>query len=204
MEFSIFKNKGDGIIAQNNSQRFTIAVLAATVVAEGVIIGWLASNQRTVFMPPANITKEFWIEGNAVSKTYLDMAMGHVSENLLNITPENARKSMNTILPLVQANFYEEYKKQIERQASYLMRNNVSQTFYRQNIDYSKNGVADVQGILNSIVGDRVISTKQIHLNIAYKVSDGKFTILKINLKDNMEQINDDMKAREADTDEVK
>lgn len=188
MNFKKFTNKTDDIIATNNSQRFAIAVLSAVILAEGVLIWKLTNSQRTVFMPPANITKEFWIEGNAVSKTYLDMVLGHVSENMMNITPSNARKSMNTVLPLVKPQFYEEYKKQIAQQVEYIERNDISQTFYQQNIDYSKNGIGDVQGILVSVIGDKVISRKQVHMNIRYEVSDGKFTILNIALKDKDEQ----------------
>lgn len=191
MNFKKFTHKTDDVIASNNSQRFAIAVLSAVILVEGALIWKLANSQRTVFMPPASITKEFWIEGNAVSKTYLDMVLGHISENLMNITPANARKSMQSVLPLVKPQFYEEYKKQIAQQVEYIERNDISQTFYQQNIDYSRNGIGDVQGILVSVIGDKVISRKQVHMNIKYEVSDGKFTIINIALKDKDEQEKD-------------
>lgn len=198
MDKKIFQAKTDTTLAQNNTLRFALAAVCMLALGEGIIIGWLASTQRTVFMPPTNITKEFWIEGNAVSKTYLDMVIGHIAETMLNLTPENAEKSMSSVLPLVKPNFYEEYKKQISRQAAYLAENSITQTFYLQNIDYSHNNVADVQGVLSSVVGDKVISSKQIHFKVTYHVSGGKFEVLNISLKDNQQQMDEDMKEGSA------
>jgi conjugal transfer pilus assembly protein TraE len=198
MDKKTFVAKRDSVLAQNNTFRFALMIVSVLALGEGGIIGWLTSTQRTVFMPPVTLTKEFWIEGNAVSKTYLDMVIGHIAETMLNLTPENAEKSMSSVLPLVKPSFYQEYKKQIAKQAAYLVENTITQTFYLQNIDYSRNGVADVQGILSSIVGDKVISTKQIHFKVTYHVSGGKFEVLNISLKDNQQQMDEDMKVEES------
>lgn len=199
MNFKVFTAKTDSVLAQNNTLRYAIAILSTLVLGEGVVIGWLSSTQRTVFIPPANITKEFWIEGNNVSKTYLDMVIGHVAESILNLTPENAVKSMSSVLALVKPEFYSAYQLQIQQQANYLIQNSIAQTFYLQNIDYTtKSGVADVQGVLKSVVGDKVVSTKQIHLKISYHVSGGKFEILNISLKDNEQQQKEDAMAKEG------
>lgn len=190
MDYKKFKFETDSIRAINNSLRYYLAVAATIILIEGVTIVLLATSQKTVFMPPGNITKEFWIDGNTVSKSYLDMTVEYIANTMLNLTPESADKRMKTILPLITSDYRTAYEKELTMQAAYISSNNLTQIFYMQSIDYSKPGIAVAQGMLQKVIGDRVVDRQHVHLSITYKINNGQFQIVKLALRNDTEQFN--------------
>jgi conjugal transfer pilus assembly protein TraE len=179
-----FKNLKDNYLKEN-------ALLKSVLVIEGVLIVYLiytvvekTDSQRTVFLPPQNTYKEFWISGDTVSKTYLETMGNFIAHNLLNITKDNSAQMIENILPLVDSMTYYEVKKELQKMHEYVKDNNLARSFYIGYIETLPNNKIVVNGSLADSISNKIVRTQNVKLEINYKVKFGLFHILNLNLVD--------------------
>ena len=182
MKWDKFKFKLDKYMYENYTFRIITLIMAGIIGFETYIIVERTDSQKVVFMPPSAITKEFWISGNMVSKSYLEQVGLFIASNLLNIDSNTAKYTIKNILPLVQPNFYYKVKNMLMEQVQYIQDNDISRVFYPSIVKIQK-GKLDVLGVIKDIIGDKVVSHSQIDVEIKYKIKQGRFWITGIIVK---------------------
>lgn len=178
-----YKFKLDGYIYENWTFRIVTLILSGVIVYQGILLSEKVNNQRVVVLPP-KVDKEFWVAGNVVSKAYLEQMGQFVAFYLFNIDKDTAKVSVENILTYVEPKFYGEVKKMLYEQVNYITENDIARVFYPSMIDVSQKGIIKVIGILKDIIGDKVVSSRQVELEIGYKIKQGRFWIVSLKVKE--------------------
>ena len=178
-----YKFKLDKYIYENWTFRIVTLILSGVIVYQGILLSEKVNNQKVIVLPP-KVDKEFWVAGNVVSKSYLEQMGQFVAFYLFNIDKDTAKISIENILTYVEPKFYGEVKKMLLEQVNYIIENDISRVFYPSIIDVSKKGIIKVVGILKDIIGDKVVSSRQIELEIGYRINQGRFWIVSLKVKE--------------------
>lgn len=171
----IKKNTLDKFQIENVTSRYIIGFLVLLIMWQQFVLSNRITGQRTVFMPPKIVTKEFWIAGNEVSSSYLEMMGQFVIFNLFDVTPENAKFNGDNLLAIVEPKFYEAVDSTIQTQQNYLTVNQISRTFYIGKINAKTPGVIVVEGLLREHIADKMISKQNVVVSISYNIEQGRF-----------------------------
>jgi len=180
MLFDKFKFKMDKYIYENWSFRIITLGLLGVIIFQQYLISNRINNKRIVFMPPKIITKQFWVAGNQVSKTYLQEMGKFIVFNLMNITKEFAKDNMNNLLILVPPSHYYNIKASLMQQMKYVTENAISRIFFPSRVDVNKKGLIKVIGIVKDIISDNIIKSEQNTIEIRYRIIQGRFWIYSI------------------------
>ena len=172
-----YKNSLDKYIFENITFRFITTILILLIVYLVWVLSTRINAQKVVFMPPKVITQEMWVTGSEVSKSYLEEMGQFVAFNLLNITKHNANSNIDNIMPLIEAQYYNQVKGELIAQTEYIINNSISRTFFVSLIDANTKGKIVVDGVIKDIVGDKVVTSKNTLVNIGYKIAQGRFWI---------------------------
>ena len=183
MDFIKFKNAKDSLLGQNLVLKVGIIAMVVTNIYLVHTVVKKTDSQRTVFIPPQNTYKEFWVNGNTVSNSYLTMMGNFVSHNILNVSTKNAEMLMGNILPLVASSSFTEVKKELQRMYNFLKDNQMSRVFYLSFVDTSTPNKLIVKGSISDFVSSQALRTKQINLEIDYNIEFGRFYIVNLSLK---------------------
>jgi conjugal transfer pilus assembly protein TraE len=178
-----YKFKLDKYIYENWTFRIVTLILSGVIVYEGILISEKVNNQRVVVLPP-KVSKPFWVSGNLVSKSYLEQMGQFVAFYLFNVNSNTAKISVENILPYVEPKYYGEVKKMLYEQVQYIIDNDISRVFYPSAINVDNKGVIKVIGILKDIIGSKVVSSRQVELDVRYKIKQGRFWITSIVVKE--------------------
>lgn len=182
MDFNRFKNKLDGVAFENKTFRIVTLVMAFTILVMAFILVAKVEDQKVVVMPPFVTLKEFWITGENVSDSYLEMVADGVAFNVLNISPER-KPNTEFLYALTPPQFQNDVRGAIESQIKFIQNNGISQVFYTSGYDLKTKGLLRVTGLLKQYVGDKKMESSIHHLEISYYVKGGRFWIKGIDLK---------------------
>lgn len=178
----IYKNFKDSVLMQN-------ALLKLTVVCFGIsnifLVHQLVTNsnsEKTVFLPPQNTYKEFWVSGDVVSESYKRMIGNFIANNLLNISVNNADLLVSNILPLVHTSTYKKVRLELEKMTTHIVGNDISRSFHVGNIDTTQKEKIIVYGAITDFITTKKLRTKDVNLEIDYLVKYGQFFIVNLKL----------------------
>ncbi|WP_187648658.1 TraE/TraK family type IV conjugative transfer system protein [Nitrosophilus labii] len=180
MKYEKFKFKMDKYIFENWTFRMVTIGLVGIIAYQTYLISTRINNQKVIFMPPKMVTKEFWVTGNQVSKSYLEEVGLFIVYNLLNVTKESAKSNVENILLLVSPNAYYEVKAKLIEQMNYITDNGISRVFFPSMVDVKEKGVIKVSGIIKDIISDKVVNNTPAIVHINYKIKEGRFWIIDI------------------------
>jgi len=178
-----FKFKLDKYIYENWTFRIVTLALIAIIGFQTYEISTKINNQRIVFMPPKVITKEFWITGNQVSKSYLEQMGLFIIYNLFNITKDSAKNNIANILSLVDPQAYYDVKAKLKEQVNYIVDNGISRIFYPSVVNVDKKGVIKITGIVKDIISNKIVNDDQLNVKIYYKIKNGRFWLIDVKVK---------------------
>jgi len=178
-----YKFKLDRYIYENWTFRIVTLVLAGIIVFEGYLLSEKVNNERVVVLPP-KISKPFWVAGNKISKSYLEQMGQFVAFYLFDVDKNTAKISVENILTYVEPEFYHIVKKMLYEQVKYITENDISRVIYISKINTNKKGKIEVIGILKDIIGSKVVNTRQVILDIGYKIKQGRFWIVSLVVKE--------------------
>jgi conjugal transfer pilus assembly protein TraE len=183
MLWNKYKFKMDKYVFENWTFRIITLILSGVIIFEGYLISEKVNNQKVVILPP-KMSKPFWVAGNQVSKAYLEQMGQFIAFYLFNINANTAKISIENILPFVEPKYYGEIKKVLYEQVAYIEDNDISRVFYPSVVKVDKKGELKVIGILKDLISNKVVSTRQVKLNIKYKIKQGRFWITSIIVKE--------------------
>jgi conjugal transfer pilus assembly protein TraE len=182
MNFKLYNNIKDSTLAQNGILKFSVLLLALSNV---YLVHQLTTNSnsaRTVFLPPQNSYKEFWVSGDVISDSYKKMIGNFISQNMLNISYNNAELIVGNIIPLVHSSTYKEVRLELKKMVNYIISNDISRSFFISNIDTTQNEKIIVHGSITDFITSKVLRNKDVSLEIDYTVKFGQFFIVNLKL----------------------
>lgn len=182
MDFKLFKNYKDNILSQNAILKFSVVLMA---VSNLYLVTQLVNNsnsQKTVFLPPQNTYKEFWVSGDVVSDSYKQMIGNFIAQNMLNISYNNANLIVSNILPLVYSSTYKDVRLELKKMVNYIISNDISRSFFISKIDITQKDKIIVHGSITDFITSKVLRNKDVSLEIDYTVKYGQFFIVNLKL----------------------
>lgn len=186
MEFNKFVNIKDGFIKENMLLKTVIGIEAILIVVLTYTVISKTDSQKTVFLPPQNTYKEFWVSGDQVSQSYLETVGTFIAYNLLNVTKDNANQLISNILPMIESSNYYEVKKELQKTHNYIVSNQLSRSFFSSGVrvDPEVPNRMIVEGILNDSISTKIIKNRKVKLFIDYEIKFGLFKIINLSLKE--------------------
>lgn len=188
MDFNQFMNTFDTVAFENKAFRMVTLVMAFTILVLVYFLVAKVDNQRVVVMPPFITLKEFWVSGENISDSYLEMVADGIAYNVLNIAPER-KPNTEFLYSLTPSEHQNAVRGAIENQIKFIQNNSISQVFYTHAYDVKTKGLIKVTGVLKQYVGDKKMESSLHHLNITYFVKGGRFWLKGIDLKKDGVQI---------------
>ncbi len=182
MDFKVFKGQIDKLAIKNRA--LTIALISLSIVT--ILLTWTLvskiENQKIIIIPPATNLKEFWIQGNTVSSSYLEMMADTIAYSVLNAT-EHHNINLDFILSMVPTNYMEKIRTSLIDQKNYIIDNGITQVFFINDYDTNQKGRIKVVGILKRYIREKQASSEVYTFYINYKIARQRFWITGINLE---------------------
>lgn len=191
MFLNIYSEIKDRFVLENKTFRFSTSVLSVAVLILAFVVFFKIDNQKTVIIPPTQSLKEFWIEGNKVSTSYLEMVGDVIAYNILNITAER-KPNTEFIIAMTPSEHIQRVKGAVDSQIKYIQNNAITQVFYATKYDTNQKGIIKITGILKQFIGDKKMDSSLHTLIIQYDIEYGRFWIKGLDLKKEGIKINND------------
>ncbi len=182
MNIKLFNNIKDNALSQNGVLKFCLIILTLGNVYLVHQLTTNSNSQRTVFLPPQNTYKEFWVSGNVVSDSYKHSIGNFIAHNMVNISANNAELLIGNILPLVQSGTYKQVRVELKKMVNYIVSNDISRSFFISKIDTTQNNKIIVYGALTDFITSKVLRNKNVNLEIDYTIEYGQFFIVNLKL----------------------
>jgi conjugal transfer pilus assembly protein TraE len=105
--------------------------------------------ERTIIVPPV-IEKEFWVEANKVSPTYLEQQGQFLSQLLFGKSSKSSKTQRDILLRHVSSSFYTPLKNKLMEEEAILQKENVSYSFFPTQMEVNASKLEVL------VVGDKV------------------------------------------------
>ncbi len=169
-------------IAQEFEARTGIKVGVQTLLVGSILTNCLLAagfftidrTHRETLVPPT-ITKTFWVEDDQVSDSYMEQMGLFILRNALDVTPVSAEYQARMILKYAAPASYGELERDLITNAKRQQKDGVS-TFYSviSVTPDGKNRQVVFNGVLRTMLGDKVVSDVQKQYAIKFGQSNGR------------------------------
>lgn len=158
--------------------------LILNIVLTGAII-FFALNQKIILKSPYQTNKDEVISNGFEDLERLNQFAYYISNLTQNITYSNANEQLEHLLPLIESLNFDEVKKNLKMEATYIIRNKITQIFYVSNIDIDQNQkIIKIKGIRERRVSGETLKTNNndyetVLLIVEYEVKYGTYFRIK-------------------------
>ncbi len=138
-----------------------LALIACLLVLSLSLAAFLFKKVDRVIVIPAVLEKEFWVEGSAVSPTYLEQMGCFVGDLLLTRAPASADMQLTILMRHTDPSFAPILGGKLAAELVKLRKDNASYVFYRTKVvvePYEKSVL--LEGERTLFLGDKVLSKK--------------------------------------------
>lgn len=162
----------------NITQLIVIIVLTVAVI-------YFSMNQKIVLKSPYSTNKDEIISDGNEDPERLNQFAYYISSLTQNITYANANEQLQKLLPLIESQNFDEVKKNLKLEATYIIRNKITQIFYVTKVDIdSANKVITIKGIRERRVSGETLKINNndyetVILKIEYLVKYGTYFRIK-------------------------
>lgn len=172
-----FINTGSNKAREITFLRMVVAAMLLIIAILGVVIFRTLGLEKTIITPPT-IEKSFWVSGNDVSKSYLEQMAFWYAGLVLSATPATGEYQKEMFLKYAAPAQAGKLAAETEARLDFLKKNNASTMFTAQglNTDEKLKKVAII-GSLDTFVGDKRISTKQVIYVIGFSFINSRLYI---------------------------
>lgn len=172
-------------IEENTIYKYTIFGLSAAIVAMSMTISHISDKQTVVVVPP-NMTKEFRVTGNEISRDYFEQVGFYLSDRILSVSPETVDSSFDAILPYftTDPDAIKVIRQQMADQALAIKENDIYQVFYPMKMAYNEKGMKfSIEGMLRKMSANNLISSAKSTVTYDFKVKNGKLIITSVEVR---------------------
>ena len=162
----------------NITQLIVIIVLTVAVI-------YFSMNQKIVLKSPYSTNKDEIISDGNEDPERLNQFAYYISSLTQNSAYANANEQLQKLLPLIESQNFDEVKKNLKLEATYIIRNKITQIFYVSKVDIdSANKVITIKGIRERRVSGETLKTNNndyetVILKIEYLVKYGTYFRIK-------------------------
>ncbi|MHC1698859.1 MAG: type IV conjugative transfer system protein TraE [Geobacteraceae bacterium] len=180
MKLSIFTGKLANIVGENRLLKLAILGIGTAVLVNSMVLVYALNHRTTILVPPVINTK-LEIVGNAVPDEYIRVFGRYAMWLALNYSPATARSQFSELLTLFAPERYAEVRKSFYGLADTIEMGHVSSVFHitRIVVDRTKREM-DVYGSRRQYANDQLIEDKERVYRIEYRVTDGRFMVVKL------------------------
>lgn len=177
MEQSVHSNELIKARKQSRRKDIIILFLSGCLFMALFVAFKNATRERTIVTPPV-VRDTFWVDSNDASPNYLQEMSTYFIFMINNVSPSNIDYQYKLFIDKVNPGQQGALKAQLDKQAQRVKRNNLITMFYIKGfkIDTASNKVA-VTGQLDSLIGDKMISSKEVVYRIGYQIINGKLYV---------------------------
>lgn len=177
MEKSINENKLKRSQKALRQRELVIVILSFCLLFALYLAAKNANRERTIITPP-EVRNTFWIDSSDASPEYLQEMSTYFILLVNNVSPANVDYQKKLFLNKVNPAQQGLLSMALDKQAQRIKRNNLVTMFYIKGfkIDAGTNKVV-VTGQLDSLVGDTMVSSKEMVYRIGYQIIDGKLYV---------------------------
>lgn len=133
------------------------------------------TSEKTIITPPV-IDQPFWVQGDEVSKEYIEQMARYFSQLLLTYHKANAARQFESVLQFADPTVYNQMKARLLAESERISRNDLGSVFYLMGIHIKKH-TAIVNGELVGMIGQQVVSRKQKYYEISFNYRNGNLYV---------------------------
>lgn len=159
MKLNLYHSKLADTFRQRNNLMLIAMLLLVTVSLQAFVIFYLSGRERVILVPP-QLEQSVWIEGNKVSRSYLEQMTLFFSSLALNITPDNAGFKHQRLLQFIDPSVYGALKAKLAQEADVLKRRNLSTVFQPISLAINEDqAMVDIEGDFVTLIGQTETSS---------------------------------------------
>jgi len=154
---------------------FAVASLLALLL--GFSVFCLVGRERVVIVPPI-VNRDFWVETDTVSDSYLEQMSEFFAGLLLNVNPNSFKTRAEHLLQHVAPNAYPMLKTQLVERQLELERRAMSTAFYPLSFKIDKSKLlVELKGELKILVGNSAVESQTKTYHIQFSQHQGRLYI---------------------------
>ena len=180
MKLSIFTGKLANVCGENRLLKFAVIGIGAVALTNSIVLVYALNHRTTILVPPVINTK-LEIVGASAPDEYLRTFGRYAMWLALNYSPATARSQFSELLTMFAPERYAEVRKSFYGLAYTIEMGHVSSVFHitRITVDRVRKEM-DVYGVRGQFVNDQLIEDKERVYRIEYRVTDGRFMVVKL------------------------
>lgn len=161
----------------NRKRELVILILSIALLLALYVAAKNANRERTIVVPP-KINNTFWVDSNDASPEYLQEMSTYLIFLINNVSPSTVEYQKELFISKVNPSQQGELTLELDKQAQRIKRNNLVTMYYIKGfrIDSESNKVV-ITGQLNSLIGDKLISSQEKVYRIGYQIINGKLYV---------------------------
>lgn len=137
-------------------------------------------SERIIITPPT-IDKEFWVETNQVSPTYMEQFALFLGQLMLTKSPQSAASQRTVVLRHVDPSFYGEINKKLSEEEKKLTKQQASYVFYPTDIRVdTQNFQVKLTGDRTFYIGGKSMSTSREIYKLSFLYAGGRMLLKEI------------------------
>jgi conjugal transfer pilus assembly protein TraE len=185
MKRQAFENNYRSLLVQRNFLAGVTSVLAVSTV---VLSTLMFSKQEKIVVVPPVLERPFWIDGSAVSSSYIEQFGMFLSSLLLSKTPASAVSQRNTLLKYTSSKYFGKLKQRLLEEEEKLKKQNASISFFPLGVQVNQSNLELIlEGEKVFTVGSQQISKKKEKYKMSFSFESG---VLKLSGIENYEEVN--------------
>lgn len=184
MKLNLFLQKSSNIFAENRLLKFVVVVIGIATVVNAIMTYHALNYQRTIIVPPV-LKSRIEITGDRASEEYVKAFSRYVAALSFSYSPGTVKSQFDELLVLYAPEAFPEGKRVLYELADRVITTRVTGVFFmgRLYVDGGKNQI-EMSGQKRQYVDDRKVEDVTKTYLIDYRISDGRFQIMRISEKE--------------------
>jgi conjugal transfer pilus assembly protein TraE len=189
MKFNLFMQGHSNVKGENRLLKYIGAFIGTGFLVNSIVTIYALEHQTTILVPPVINTK-LEIVGNSASEEYIRVFGRYSMWLALNYSPATARSQFSELLTMFAPEKYAEVRKAFYVLADTVEMGHVSSVFHITRIKVDRvRSEMEIDGVRKQYVNDQLLEEKDKIYMIEYRVTDGRFLILKLYEQDMKNQV---------------
>lgn len=150
-------------------------LMAISVAAMAFFLSW--KNERVVVVPSI-VEKEFWVDSNAVSATYLEQFGSFLGQLILTKSAQTAGLQRGTVLRHTDPSFATQLSKKLLEEEQKLLRENVSYVFFPKEVKTDpKTREVLLVGSRSVYINGNLLSTEEVSFSLKFNFTNSRLLL---------------------------
>lgn len=184
MKLDVFLQKSSNMAAENRLLKFVVTVIGIAAVVNSVMTYRALNYQRTIVVPPV-LSSRIEISGGRASEEYIRAFSRYIAALAFNYSPGSVKAQFDELLALYAPEYFPDGKRMLYELADRVTTTRVTSVFHISQlfVDDGKKQI-ELSGQRRQYVDDKKVEDVLKTYIIEYKISDGRFSIMRMSEKE--------------------